>query len=104
MAVNEKITCDVCGIQKGEANHWMLFKPDYSMPGLDGDIGGIRLAPWHPELYREYSHLCGEACAGRLLARSIAEWREVADLVRSVTTVPQTFEPVVHVNRIHATR
>jgi hypothetical protein len=84
MAVTEKITCDICGIQKGEANHWMLWKPEIALSGSHGEVGGIRFAPWHKDLYREYSHLCGEACASRLLAKSVEEWREMAEGIKVV--------------------
>src|SRR3984957_15876966 len=84
MALTEKITCDICGIQKGEANHWMLWSTEFFMPGPNGEIGGIRFAPWHKDLYRDYHHLCGEACASKLLAKSVTEWREIAELSRRV--------------------
>ncbi len=84
MAVNEKITCDICGVQKGEANHWMLWTTEFFVPGPRGEIGGVRFAPWHKDLYRDYNHLCGESCAGKLLAKSVAEWREIAELSRCI--------------------
>lgn len=83
MSITEAITCDVCGIKKGVANHWMLWHPHDAIPGHDGHIGGIQFAPWHPDLYRAHRHLCGEACAARLLARSIDEWRELYEAARA---------------------
>lgn len=66
MAVSEKITCDVCGIQKGEANHWIMVH--------FGNGATPRFLPWDGQ-FREYdAHLCGESCAGKMLAQSIASW------------------------------
>ena len=76
MAITENITCDVCGTQKGEANHWMLWRAGEIVPGVDGKVGGVQFAPWHPELYHLYRHLCGESCAARLLSRSIEDWQQ----------------------------
>jgi hypothetical protein len=66
MALTEKITCDHCGIVKGEANHWMLWDLDLNP----------RFFPWSREYKNEdRGHLCGESCAGKLLSKAIAAWR-----------------------------
>ncbi len=77
MAVTETITCDLCGIRKGEANHWLLWRV-----ADPGQPAAIHFAPWHPEQFRTHRHLCGDACAARLLARTIDEWRELHDAAR----------------------
>jgi len=97
MAFAEKITCDVCGTEKGESNHWMLWTRDGSLSGGRKEMPEIRFLPWHGELYREYRHLCGESCAGKLLAKAINEWRE-----KSVCSAPIAVQtPVPHVHRLH---
>lgn len=63
MALTEKITCDHCGIAKGEANHWILYSE-----------GPISFEPWS-KAYTQLGHLCGDACASKLLSQTIAEWR-----------------------------
>ena len=83
MAVTETITCDICGIRKGEANHWLLWSTEDI-----GPAGSIRFAPWHPALVHTHRHLCGDACAARLLARSIDEWRELHDAARPASVDP----------------
>lgn len=68
MIVPEHIECDICGIAKGAANHWLLAvlpAEDYPVPGiafgrLDSPIDG-------PGIRKK--HLCGEACAHKLLAQ-----------------------------------
>jgi hypothetical protein len=72
MAVTEKITCDVCGAEKQESNHWLLV-------GI-GKYDGIEVQrefsvmPWGSE-YRHLKHACGEGCAGKMLTQVIESWR-----------------------------
>ena len=89
MAVTETITCDICGIRKGEANHWLLWRP------ADGPPGGIQFAPWDPTHFRAAHHLCGDACAARLLARTIDDWRILQDAARPPAVDPYRL-PRVH--------
>lgn len=96
----EKITCDVCGIQKGEANHWMLWRPEVPLAGPQGEVGGIHFAPWHKDLYHVYNHLCGEACASRLLAKSVDEWREMADGLKVVSYLSP--RPAKSITTVHS--
>jgi hypothetical protein len=66
--VTEKATCDICGVEKLESNHWVMV--------ANASEFGVTFSPWDTETYRSYlRHLCGEACAGKLLAQKIAEWR-----------------------------
>jgi hypothetical protein len=59
-------TCDVCGTEKKETNHWWLFV-------VNDD--GFQLAPWGTPWYQTrqrpqatIQHLCGQACAIRKLS------------------------------------
>jgi hypothetical protein len=68
MSLSERIACDICGVQKQESNHWIMW---FQSDGTD-----IGFAAWVLEEYRNLGHLCGETCAGKMLAKSITEWRE----------------------------
>lgn len=69
MACGEKVTCDVCGIQKGEANHWIMWLETQEGPGP----GEVTFKPW-TEHYQKWNHVCGESCAGKLLTKVVASW------------------------------
>lgn len=47
-----QFTCDICGAQKGETNHWwkLVMVP-----------GGFHLFSWD-EFIQNSKHLCGRAC------------------------------------------
>lgn len=61
MAKSEIYTCDQCGRQKQEANHWFLF---WTVREFDTD-------EWVISNWREGSpiakHLCGQECAVQML-------------------------------------
>jgi hypothetical protein len=67
MAITEKITCDVCGIERGPANHWIVSDNDRANGKLSFHI-------W-TKAYQEYGHLCGSGCATKLLEQQITVWR-----------------------------
>jgi hypothetical protein len=56
MAVTEQYSCDICGKQKQQTNHWLLaFIADYT----------ISVRTWDSvktENLREFKHLCGQEC------------------------------------------
>lgn len=73
MAVTEKVTCDVCGVERQESNHWLVASSSiYDGVAVRSEFS---VRPWDGE-YRHLQHLCGEGCAGKLLAQKIAEWRQ----------------------------
>ena len=61
MAKVEQITCDICGVKKGEVNHWLMARI----------IGSsFLLYPWTDETQLGGSathHLCGQEHAHKLL-------------------------------------
>lgn len=63
MALSERIECDICGIVKGEANHWITY----------GRYPALNFKPWRDD-YIDRGHLCGESCAGKMLSKAIEEW------------------------------
>ena len=68
MSLSERIACDICGVQKQESNHWIMW--------VRSNGPGLAFSVWDSESYRDVGHLCGETCAGKMLAKSITEWRE----------------------------
>jgi len=66
MAFSQKVTCDVCGIERGPSNHWILY--------IIAPAGNIIFSAWDAS-YRITGHLCGSGCAAKLLSQKIEEWR-----------------------------
>jgi len=65
MALQQTITCDVCGVVKREANHWFTY--------LD-QAGQVTFYPWSEADYRTHNHLCSERCCMTILSRKLAAW------------------------------
>lgn len=58
------IACDVCGIVKGQANHWFY---------ADASKGEWIVWTWASEAEdrgKNYTHLCGHVCA----VKKLSEW------------------------------
>jgi hypothetical protein len=57
-------TCDVCGVQKKEANHWFIIFTCYP---------GTRLYKWSAAdpTDKQAVHLCGENCVNRKIMQLI---------------------------------
>ncbi len=56
-------TCDICGRQKGEANHW--FKGE-----AVGNIG-FYIKKWVAESSPEDKHICGLECATKAMHKAM---------------------------------
>ena len=56
--------CDVCGVVRGEANHWILYSQA-------APRGFISFGPWSDDAAKTHGHLCGEQCANKLLHRRL---------------------------------
>ena len=72
MSASTNFTCDICGKQKGEVNHWLLFVENRAASAtLSGqaDLFGLKLIifPWNSLLAirEEVGHLCGAGCAAK---------------------------------------
>lgn len=68
----ETYRCDVCGIQKGETNHWWIITlPDLASPARSELI----LSPATDDQHRDSNDfdLCGAAC----VQKKVAEFLEV---------------------------
>jgi hypothetical protein len=60
--IQQVITCDICGSQKRQANHWFVAREE---------SGELRINGWNsPHLLSpETKHLCGETCAHKLISQ-----------------------------------
>jgi hypothetical protein len=58
--IRQAITCDICGSEKQQTNHWFV--------ACDHN-GELRLAAWEGQRVRRsgLKHLCGQKCVHRLL-------------------------------------
>ena len=73
MAARVVITCDVCGVERGPSNHWLLSKVELQM----GRPAGITICNWNEELAKDdrYKHICGIGDAIKLLSTAAEAWR-----------------------------
>jgi len=68
----ETYSCDVCGVQRGPSNHWIVAFPI-----------GIKMwfSPWNELTIEDdakgLQHICGQKCASTLLSRTIEGWSTV---------------------------
>lgn len=73
LIVSEHITCDVCGIAKGETNHWLMCVAPVAPVATV--LEGIVFAPICTRIadearrYVKVEHLCGHACAHKRLGQ-----------------------------------
>ena len=60
--IREAIRCDICGAQKRQTNHWFVAYEE---------TGELRISGWNSLhlLSAETKHLCGEACAHKLISQ-----------------------------------
>jgi hypothetical protein len=59
--IRQAITCDICGSQKHQTNHWFVAYEE---------SGELRIRGWNSLhlLSHETKHLCGEACVHKLIS------------------------------------
>lgn len=61
----QSVTCDNCGVQKKESNHWFTVTKD-------GE--GIIIRRMHQEdLSEEEQHICGETCLEKTILKMIPD-------------------------------
>jgi hypothetical protein len=60
--IQQVITCDICGSQKRQANHWFVVREE---------SGELHISGWNsPHLLSPGTkHLCGETCAHKLISQ-----------------------------------
>lgn len=82
MTVGRKYNCNICGVERKEANHWFVATKDrgrFSIEAWD-------VAERENRLDNEDAiHLCGQVCAHKLLDRFLAETAGAATSEASTT-------------------
>jgi hypothetical protein len=74
------VSCDICGAEKKQANHWFVAYEH---------AGELRISGWKSRHCKRAGsrHLCGQACLHKLvdefMAQTIAEDREIAAAERA---------------------
>jgi len=68
--IQQVITCDICGSQKRQANHWFIAREESGELRISGWISPQVLSP-------EAKHLCGETCAHKLISQFLMKLMEV---------------------------
>jgi hypothetical protein len=68
----EQVTCDVCGAQKQETNHWfVLLRWEDDPTGFTVDVESARLDPTYDSAF--ITDLCGEACVLKKVSELISK-------------------------------
>ena len=62
--VSDKVTCDLCGREKGETNNW---------PRVRVDANGLRILKPHVKGKKDDKDICGAACLHSLVDRYWSE-------------------------------
>lgn len=62
--IQQAITCDICGIEKRQTNHWFLVREE---------SGELRISGWNSLhiLLPGTRHLCGETCVHKLISQDL---------------------------------
>ncbi len=60
--IRQVITCNICGTQKQQTNHWFLAREE---------SGELHISGWNPShlLTAKTKHLCGVTCAHKLISQ-----------------------------------
>ena len=66
MARKEQVTCDVCGAQKQETNHWFIVTV---LPGGEAVIAGCAFG----SAGNFFADCCGEACVLKKVSELISK-------------------------------
>ena len=68
MAITETITCDVCGKQKQQTNHWWMYdRPLKAYPD-----SGFVVWQWDDKHAKQYKSACGQEC----ITKAVNEWMQ----------------------------
>jgi hypothetical protein len=79
--IRHTISCDLCGAQKREANHWFIAYQE---------SGELHVSNWaSPHLFRPGTkHLCGENCLHKLLSTFLVHAVQVQSPQISPSSIP----------------
>lgn len=70
MSIKILITCDCCGAERKEQNHWFLA---HCLTALENVSGQLRIDTFNLEMAQEFNYdiLCGEACVQQWISLNI---------------------------------
>lgn len=66
MGITKKITCDNCGAEKLQSNHWFMALTLYNTKSITIDHFDLKLAEEH-----SFDILCGEACVLQYVSKNL---------------------------------
>jgi hypothetical protein len=71
-----KVTCDVCGAEKRETNHWYMVSFSDAFESVSvlvpGDVRRKRVrTPYDPDIEHNSVDVCGKPCAIRLISERL---------------------------------
>ena len=69
--IQQVITCDMCGAQKREANHWFIAREESGELCINGWNSPHTLSPGT-------RHLCGETCVHKLISQDLVRLADCA--------------------------
>lgn len=64
--------CDVCGVEKGETNHWLVAITYPAWTGILFAPAEDALQPGDRPAESRYEDICGEACAHKRLSQFLS--------------------------------
>jgi hypothetical protein len=79
--IRQAISCDICGAEKKQTNHWFVAYEQR---------GELRLSGWQSKLTLrpKVKHLCGQKCVHRLMDEFMAAVSSVADAAGTILEKP----------------
>ncbi len=91
--IRQAISCDICGSEKQQTNHWFVAYES---------AGELRLAAWHGLKNKRamVKHLCGQKCVYRLLDEFMAKQTALNAQMASTTATA----PIAEVTHIPASQ
>jgi hypothetical protein len=70
MAATQVYTCDVCGVQRGETNHWFVAQQHTKLKF--GEWNAIHSPSEFMRDQQTAIHLCGQQCATKYLEKFLS--------------------------------
>lgn len=67
MGIKTVITCDVCGVEKGDVNHWWIIRTPITPVCM-----GIHPFESSPHFDQVDKIACGEACVTKLVSQYLS--------------------------------
>ncbi len=89
--IRKAISCDICGAQRREANHWFIAYEQSGELRVSDWTSGYLLCPGT-------KHLCGESCLHKLLSEFLARAAQMPTLQTAASPAPRAAVSSVHIS------